>query len=57
MSDKKVISIDSELYTVEHADSVQHTKAELDVPDPKKADLFVEQLKQGRPLNAKRSER
>lgn len=51
MSDKKVISIDSELYTVESVDSVQRTTAELDVPDPESPKAFAAQLQAARPLN------
>lgn len=56
MSDKKVISIDSELYTVESSDSVQRTTAELHVPDPETSQTFAAQLQAARPLNQKAGE-
>jgi hypothetical protein len=51
MSDKKVISIDSELYIVESSDSTERTTAELVVPDPESPSVFAKQLKASRPLN------
>lgn len=54
MSDNKVVSIDTELYTVESSDSVQRTTAELETPDPKSPQAFAAQLKAATPLNPKK---